>query len=268
AVHDVILGRLAEPYLLEDEQQREQTADRDRHVDHAGRQRRELGDGVAPGDHAQVHAVAEHEPGDQQHAGVHSPFHRRAAARSDRLHQRLDRDLLVGAVHGGAADEGEEHHHDHRGRLGPLQRVVHHVAHEHAGGNNQRDRHHGEAGKYDAAEVQALHQPAVGIPHGKKRAASALTSAARFRAGRYLVSRIRWISAAYLAPYLSRTGWVALKKASLSAGTNLTPAAFSLPVASVTYASHSWRCSSCASRESFLIRSWSALGSLSQLAFE
>jgi hypothetical protein len=79
---------------------------------------------------------------------------------------------------------------------------------------------------------------------------------------------MRWISDAYLAPYLSRTGWVALKKASLSAGTNLTPAALSFPVASATYASHRPRCSICASRDSFLIRSWSAFGSLSQLAFE
>ncbi len=52
------------------------------------------------------------------------------------------------------------------------------------------------------------------------------TYAARF--DRYFVAPMRWISPAYLAPYLSRTGCVALKNASLSAGTNLTPAAFSL----------------------------------------
>src|SRR5438045_8788224 len=55
----------------------------------------------------------------------------------------------------------------------------------------------------------------------------------------YFVSRMRCRRAEYLAPYLSRTGCVALKKASLSAGTNCTPFAFSSSVALAVFSSQS-----------------------------
>ena len=44
-----------------------------------------------------------------------------------------------------------------------------------------------------------------------KKAAAVFTRAAGFSGpDGYFVSRMRWISPAYFAPYLSRTGWVAL----------------------------------------------------------
>ena len=63
---------------------------------------------------------------------------------------------------------------------------------------------------------------------------------------------MRWIRLAYLAPYLSRTGWVALKNACLSTLTNCMPAAFSFSSDSFVILSHNPRCSSCASRETQL----------------
>src|SRR3954462_3318316 len=84
----------------------------------------------------------------------------------------------------------------------------------------------------------------------------------------YLVSRMRFCSDVYFAPYLSRIGCVALKNAALSAGTNCTPAAFSFVSASPTYLSHNSRCSICTSRECFLMSAWSAGESLSQLTLE
>jgi hypothetical protein len=75
-----------------------------------------------------------------------------------RIEQRLDRDVHVGAVDGRAADEAERDHHDDRGRLRPLQRLVHDVTHEHAERDDERDDHERGPGQHDAGEVQPFHR--------------------------------------------------------------------------------------------------------------
>src|SRR5882762_11219862 len=260
------LRRLAEPQALDAEKKRDGAGDRNRQVGDPDRELREFGDGVLPGRLHQQHAPADHEQGDDAHADVGDPFHAQAVAVIQRIEQRADRDVRLGPVGGAAADEGEQHHQQDAGGLRPACRRVHPVAHEDAVRNDDRHDQHRYAGDGDAGDVQPLHRLPVDFSHRQKKG----RVSGPFSGGleNHFVSRMRWSSPAYLAPYLSRTGWVALKNACLSAATNCTPLAFSSSVALAVFSSHSWRCSSCVSREYFLISAWSSLESLSQLTFE
>ncbi len=63
------------------------------------------------------------------------------------------------------------------------------------------------------------------------------------------------IRSAYLAPYLSHTGLTASRNGFLSFTSMISmPAAFMRVIASASFSCHSWRSSSCASRENFLTR--------------
>ena len=168
---------------------------------------------------------------------------RRAARGADRPDERLHRDMHVRPVDRRAAEEREHHHHQHRRRLGPRQRAVHDVAHEHAERNDQRDDDQRGTGDDDAGEVQRFHRLPVagleihpGIPQktGRQRRPASIPNATA-------TSSLRCAGSAPCAWRRTSRGsaWWNRRKTLLSTSTNFTPPAFSLATDSATIASHS-----------------------------
>jgi len=102
----------------------------------------------------------------------------------------------------------------------------------------------------------------------KKRAAADFTWAARFRLAGYWIARMRWIKPAYFAPYLSRTGWVALKKASIVRRHELDARRLQLAGGLGDVRVPQRALLDLRFARQFLDQVWSAFGSLSQLTFE